>query len=127
MKQFACASLGHDCTWRYIANTEDLLTDIAALHLREAHGMTALGQDMVGRIKNMFTAPSASDAARAAGLVIKEYKCNLSPQCNWRYIAQTEDLLADGVAIHAREAHGVMEFTPEMIASVKRNAREWKM
>lgn len=125
MKEFACASLGYDCTWRYIANTEELLADITALHLRDVHGMTALGQEMVGRIKNLFTIPSPSDAARAAGLTLKEYKCDLSPQCNWRYIAQTEDLIADGVAVHAREAHGIKEFTPEMIASVKKKTHEW--
>jgi predicted small metal-binding protein len=65
------------------------------------------------------------DAAAAADLVLKEYNCDMDPECTWRYIAQTEELIADGVALHAREAHGVKEFTPEMIAKVKKSTHEW--
>jgi predicted small metal-binding protein len=125
MKEFACKSLGNDCGWRYIAKTEELLADVAAVHLRDVHGVYAITPDMVGKIKNLFTVPSPKDAAAAADLVLKEYNCNMDPECTWRYIAQTEELIADGVALHAREAHGVKEFTPEMIAKVKKSTHEW--
>jgi len=49
----------------------------------------------------------------------------MEPSCTWRYIAMTEELIADGAAVHAREAHGVKEFTPAMIANVKKSAHEW--
>jgi len=38
-----------------------------------------------------------------------------------------EELIVDGVAVHAGEAHGIKEFTPEMIANVKKSAHEWHM
>lgn len=126
MKEFACASLGNKCTWRHIAKTEDLLTDITALHLRDVHGVTALDQGMIARIKNLFTDASPESAARAADLALKEYNCDMGHGCTWRYIAQTEELIADGAAVHAREAHGITEFTPEMIARVKKKVHEWK-
>lgn len=125
MKEFACASLGNKCTWRHIAKTEDLLVDIAAIHLRDVHGLTALDQGMVGRIKNLFVDATSESTARAADLLLKEYNCDMGPGCTWRYIAQTEELIADGAAVHAREAHGVTEFTPEMIARVKKKVHEW--
>jgi predicted small metal-binding protein len=98
---------------------------MAAVHLRDVHGMNALTPDMVGKIKNLFTVPSSRDAAAAADLVLKEYNCDMDPECTWRYIAQTEELIADGVAVHAREAHGIKEFTPEMIAKAKKSIHEW--
>ncbi len=126
MKEFACKSLGYNDNWKYIARTEELLADMVAVHLRDVHGVNALSPDMVGKIKNSFSNPSQADAAAAADLVLKEYNCDMEPECTWRYIAQTEDLIADGVAVHAREAHGVKEFSPEMMAKVKKSARVWK-
>ncbi len=126
MKEFACASLGNNCTWKHIAMTEELLADIAAIHLRDVHDVQEISSDMVGKIKNLFTSPTGADAARSADLILKEYNCDMDPECTWRYIAMTEELIADGAAVHAREAHGVKEFTPEMIAKVKKLAHEWK-
>jgi predicted small metal-binding protein len=125
MREFRCESLGNNCSWKHIA-TEELLTDMVALHLRDVHGVQALDSDMVGRIKNLFTYPTKADAAAAADLVMKEYNCDISPECTWRYIAMTEELIADGAAVHAREAHGIREFSPEMIAHVKKSIRESK-
>ncbi|MDA8423605.1 MAG: DUF1059 domain-containing protein [Nitrospiraceae bacterium] len=51
---------------------------------------------------------------------------NLGFDCGFRYIAQTEELIADGIAMHAREAHGIMEFSPEMSTRVKSMAHDWK-
>lgn len=126
MREFACRNLGYDCNWKHIARTEELLADIVAVHLRDVHGVEEVSPDMLGKIKNLFTFPTAADAAGAADLVLKEYNCDMGPECTWRYIAMTEELIADGAAVHAREAHGIKEFTPEMIARVKRSAREWK-
>jgi predicted small metal-binding protein len=126
MREFACKSLGNDCTWKHIAKTEELLADIVAVHLRDVHGVREVSPVMLGKIKNLFAFPTAADAAGAADLVLKEYNCDMGPECTWRYIAMTEELIADGAAVHAREAHGIKEFTPEMIAKVKKSAHEWK-
>jgi predicted small metal-binding protein len=126
MREFKCSSLGNNCTWKHIAKTEELLTDVTAIHLRDVHGVQAVSPDMMGKIKNLFSNPTAVDADRAADLVLKEYNCDMGPGCTWRYIAMTEELIADGVSVHAREAHRIEEFTPEMIARVKRSAHEWE-
>ncbi len=126
MREFRCESLGNSCSWRHIANTEELLADITAIHLRDVHDVAEVSPEMLGKIKNLFTFPSAQDAAGAADLVLKEYNCDMDPECSWRYIAMTEELIADGAAAHAREAHGIKEFTPEMIARVKKSAHEWE-
>jgi predicted small metal-binding protein len=127
MKEFKCASLGNKCTWKHIAKTEELLADVAAVHLRDVHGMKALTTDMVGKIKNAFSNPDPIDAAKAEGLEMKEFMCkDLGYSCNWKYIAQTEELIADGVAVHAREAHGIREFTPELKAKVEKSLHLWK-
>jgi len=135
MKEFKCVNLrGNGCNWKHIAGTEELLADMVALHLREAHGMQELSPEMVGKIKNTFTNPSPEDIARVEGMipederpVMKEFLCkDLGTDCSWHYLAQTEELIADGVAMHAREAHGIQEFSPEMALKVKRLAHEWK-
>lgn len=126
MKQFACRSLGNNCNWKHIANTEELLADVVAVHLRDVHGTAALSQEVVGKIKTLFTDASPAEARAAESLVLKEYRCSLGPGCGWHYIAQTEDLITDGVAIHAREKHNIREFTPAMITTVKNSLHEWR-
>jgi predicted small metal-binding protein len=127
MREFRCASLGNNCTWKHIAKTEELLADVVAVHLRDVHGMKALSQDMLGKVKNFFSNPSPVEAKEAEGLVLKEFRCqDIGQKCSWKYIAQTEELIADGVAVHAREAHGIKEFSPEMMAKVKNSLHEWK-
>jgi predicted small metal-binding protein len=126
MKEFKCASLGKNCTWKHIARTEELLADVAALHLRDVHGELEVSPDRVGKIKNFFTNPTPIDGARAADLQLKQFNCDLGVGCTWRYIAMTEELISEGVAVHAREAHGVKEFTPAMIARVKNSAHPWE-
>ena len=126
MREFRCKDLGNSCTWKHIARTEELLADIVAVHLRDVHEVKAVGPDLLGKIKNLFLNPTAADAAGAADLVLKEYNCTLDPACTWRYIAMTEELMADGAAVHAREAHGIKEFSPEMIADVKKSAHAWE-
>ena len=126
MREFTCRGLGNDCSWKHVARTEDLLTDIVALHLREVHGMASLDAAMVAKIKGAFSNPTAVEAKEAEGLVLKEFRCSdLGQKCSWHYIAQTEDLIVDGVAVHAREAHGITEFTPEMRTKVENLLRVW--
>ncbi len=127
MREFRCASLGNNCTWKHIAKTEELLADVVAVHLRDVHGMYALTPDILGKVKNLFSNPSPVDAEKAEGLVLKEFRCqDIGQKCSWKYIAQTEELIADGVAVHAREAHGIKEFSPEMMTRVKNSVHEWK-
>jgi predicted small metal-binding protein len=126
MREFRCASLGNKCTWKHIAKTEELLADMIAIHLRDVHNVREVSPDLLGKIKNLFMFPAAADVAGATNLVLKEYNCDMDPECTWRYIAMTEELIADGAAVHAREAHGIKEFTPEMIARVKKSAHEWE-
>jgi len=127
MKELKCANLGYTCKWKYIANTEELLADVTALHLRDVHGVKAISQDMLGKIKNTFTSPTEADAAKFADVKMKVYNCDMAPKCSWRYIAMTEELIADGAAVHAREVHGITEFSPEMIGRVKKAAHEWDL
>ncbi len=124
MREFKCSSLGYKCSWKHIA-TEELLADMAALHLRDVHGVQEIDNEMVGRIKNLFTYPTEADAAGAADLVMKEYNCDMGPECTWRYVAMTEELISEGAAVHAREKHGVKNFTREMADKVKGAVRKW--
>lgn len=127
MRELKCADLGYNCSWKHIARTEELLADVTALHLRDIHGVTDLNADMVGRIRNVFSKASADEIAEAGGLALKEFKCaDLGTGCGWKYIAQTEELIVDGVAVHAREAHGIKEFTPELKAKVQNGLHEWR-
>jgi predicted small metal-binding protein len=126
-KEFSCKRIGYDCSWKHVANTEELLLDAAALHLRDVHGIPAVGVEMIGKIKQSFTNPSSVKEGGSDIPVMKELKCrDMGMDCNWRYLAQTEELIADGAAVHVREAHGISEFTPEMIAKAKNAIRIWK-
>jgi len=127
MKQFTCATLGYQCGWRHIAKTEELLADIAAIHLRDVHGVTAIDAAMVGKIKNAFSNPTTVEARETGELTMREFECReLGNSCGWKYIAQTEELIVDGVAMHAREVHGIKEFTPELKAKVENSLHEWR-
>jgi len=127
MRTFACKSLGNKCNWKHIAKTEELLADVVAVHLRDVHGVTSLTPELVVKIKNSFSNPTPVEAKEAEKLVLKEFACkDLGIKCDWKYIAQTEELIVDGVAVHARESHGIKEFTPEMAVKVKKLAHVWK-
>jgi predicted small metal-binding protein len=128
MREFSCKSMGNNCGWKHVARTEELLLDVVAVHLRDVHGVGALTQDMIGGIKNAFSkAEPVAVRGEIGDPVLKEFKCkDLGMDCGFRYIAQTEELIADGVAVHAREAHGIKEFTAEMATKVKNLSHEWK-
>jgi predicted small metal-binding protein len=124
MREFKCSNLGNKCTWKHIA-TEELLSDMVALHLRQAHGILEVDPGLLAKIRNSFSRPSNPDIKEEKDVVMKEYACSLAAGCSWRYMAMTEELIVDGTAVHARDAHGIREFTPEMIAAVKRASHEW--
>ncbi|HWR71585.1 MAG TPA: DUF1059 domain-containing protein [Nitrospirota bacterium] len=126
MREFSCKSLGNGCMWTQNARTEELLADIVAVHLRDVHGISVLGPDMLGKIKNSFSNPSPIDPEEPGDPVMKEYNCDLSAKCGWHTVALTEELIADNVAVHAREAHGIKEFTPEMKTKVENALHVWK-
>lgn len=127
MRTFTCKSLGNDCSWKHTERTEELLVDFVALHLRKAHGVKDVSPVMIGKIKNAFSEPAPVEEKAAEGLMLREFRCqDLGMKCDWHYIAQTEELIVDGVAIHAREAHGITEFTPELKVKVERSLQEWK-
>ncbi len=119
--EFKCNDLGYtDCKWKAISNTTDKLVDLVAVHLRDQHNIMDFNQEMITQVKN-----KSYDTKLAPGegeLEVKEYKC---PKCDWRYIAQTADLITDAVALHERDDHDVNSFTQEMIAAVKNNLKPW--
>lgn len=50
----------------------------------------------------------------------KEIECGkVVPGCKFKAHAETEEELLKQVADHAREAHGVTEVSPELLAKVK--------
>lgn len=126
MREFKCSSLGNKCSWRHIAKTEELLADVVAVHLRDVHGHQSLGNDTVAKIKRSFSNPTPTEAREAETLGLKVYHCELEKGCAFKYIAQTEELIVDGVAVHAREKHGVKEFSHEMKVKVEKALKPWK-
>ena len=51
---------------------------------------------------------------------MREFRCeSLGNKCSWKHIAKTEELLADIVAIHLRDVHGVKEVGPDMLGKIK--------
>ncbi len=126
MKKFTCRSLGYDCDWKQISATEELLADVVAVHLRECHGVQAVTPEELGKIKNSFGNPTPLAVNAAEDSELRVYNCDLGPNCSWHYIARTEELIADGVAVHAREAHGIREFTPEIKAHVENALLVWR-
>ena len=125
--EFYCRSIGNDCSWKHVARTEDLLLDVVALHLRDVHGEMGVSKERLAQIRNAFVKPVEVLATAEDIPTLKEFRCkDIGMQCNWKYIAQTEELIVDGAAVHARDAHDMREFTPEMIAKVKKAIHEWK-
>ncbi len=102
MKEFSCADMGNNCKVVLKAQTEDRLVELASLHMRDAHGMSSVSQDMVARMKNLFVNRSTPDAAYVVDRIFEKYNCSSDPQCTWRYITEAEMILT-GNNVHARE------------------------
>jgi len=113
-----CKELGHpECPWKAVSKTEDKLVDYVALHMRE-HGVSVLTDEMISDVKNIAKqVPHVHDEPE-----MKTFSC---PHCSWKFIAQTEDLIVDAAALHARDEHNVKEFTQYMIADTKKAIRPW--
>ncbi len=119
--EIRCSDLGYaNCIWNAVANTEDKLVDYVAVHMRDEHGIINFTQEMITEVKKKLGPTSASLGEEEP--TMKEYQC---PDCDWRYIAQTVNLIADAAAVHARDEHGVTEFTEEMITEVKNSLKPW--
>jgi predicted small metal-binding protein len=119
--EIKCSDLGHnDCGWKAVSNTEDKLADYVALHMRDQHGIREFTQEMIADVKKLGKVVTPSDKSKDPSM--KVYRCS---KCDWRYIAQTEDLIADAVAVHERDVHDVKLFTPEMVGKVKNSLNPW--
>ncbi len=118
----SCRELGHEgCNWHAVSNTEDRLVDFVAVHSRDHHGIRDFTQEMIATVKNRLGNVPETTAGEEEP-VMKEYRC---PKCSWRYLAQTDDLIVDAVALHARDAHEIKEFSREMGQKVKSHLTEW--
>ncbi len=103
MKEFDCKELGHSCDKVFTAETEERLADIVSVHLRDAHGVLTLSQEMTAKIKNLFINRATTDAAKVADRIFEKYNCSGEPECTWRYIAEAEMILNGGRPAHERE------------------------
>jgi predicted small metal-binding protein len=120
--EIKCSDLGNsDCNWKAVANTEDKLVDFVAVHARDHHGVQNFTQEMIANVKNKISTPAGKETTEEEPAMM-EYSC---PDCDWRYIAQTNDLIVDAVALHARDVHNVNIFTEEMRGSVKKKLKPW--
>ncbi len=103
MKQFSCSNLGMNCNATLMAPTEERLLDMVALHARDVHGMIAISQETLGKIKQLFVNRSAPDAANVVDRVLEKYNCDSDPECTWRYIAEAEMILTGNQSVHEKE------------------------
>ena len=103
MKAFSCASIGVNCKTTLTAPTDEKLLEMVSTHAREVHGMTAIPQDMLGKIRNNFVNRATTDAAYVVDRIFEKYNCNKEPECTWRFIAEAETILTGKPTIHERE------------------------
>lgn len=103
MKEFSCAKLGNDCAAILKARTEERLAELTTLHLREVHGITAIPEDKLAQIKQLFTSPATPDAASVVDRIFEKYNCDSDPECTWRYIAEAEMILTGSSKVHELE------------------------
>jgi predicted small metal-binding protein len=103
MKQFSCSMLGNACNVVLTAQTEERLAEKVSIHLRDVHGMIALSQDIVGKIKRAMVNRSIPDAASVVDRIFEKYNCEREPECTWRYIAEAEMILTGDKNAHGRE------------------------
>jgi predicted small metal-binding protein len=103
MKAFSCASIGVNCKTTLTAPTDEKLLEMVSTHAREVHGMTAIPQDMLGKIRNNFVNRATTDAAYVVDRIFEKYNCNKEPECTWRFIAEAETILTGKPTIHEKE------------------------
>jgi predicted small metal-binding protein len=103
MKEFSCASIGVNCKTTLTAPTDEKLLELVSSHARERHGMTAIPEDMLGKIRNHFVNRAPSDAAYVVDRIFEKYNCNKEPECTWRFITEAEMILTGKPSIHEKE------------------------
>ena len=103
MKKIACSDLGNNCNAVLTAQTEERLAEMAALHLRDAHGMSSVPQEKIAEMKNLFTNPATPDAAYVVDRIFEKYNCSSDAECTWRYIVEAETILTGKKKVHERE------------------------
>lgn len=103
MKAFSCASIGVNCKTTLTAPTDEKLLEMVSTHAREVHGMTAIPEDMLGKIRNNFVNRATSDAAYVVDRIFEKYNCNKEPECTWRFIAEAESILTGRPSVHEKE------------------------
>ncbi len=103
MKTFACSSLVPDCNAVLTAETDEKLIEQASIHAREVHGMAALPQEMIGRIRQLIVNRSPEDAAYVVDRIFETYNCDREPECTWRYISEAEMILTGQPKVHDKE------------------------
>ena len=103
MKEFSCASIGGNCKTTLSAPTDERLLELVSAHAREKHGMTAITEDMLGKIRNNFVNRTTSDAAYVADRIFEKYNCDKDPDCTWRYISEAESILTGEPSVHEKE------------------------
>jgi len=95
--------MGNRCNVVLTAPTEERLAEMASVHLREVHGMTAMSQDTIAKVKNLFRSRSTRDAAYVVDRIFEKYNCKSDPECTWRYIAEAEMILTGNKSAHTQE------------------------
>ncbi len=86
-----------------MAPTEERLLEMVSVHARDAHGMIAISQEELGKIKQLFANRSAPDAACVVDRLFEKYNCSSDPECTWRYIAEAEMILTGNQSVHEKE------------------------
>lgn len=103
MKEFPCSGLIPNCKGVLKAQTEELLAELVALHLRDVHGVQSVPPEKIAEIKRLFINPESSDSAFVVDRIFEKYNCDGDPECTWRYIAQAETILTGRDKVHERE------------------------
>ena len=104
MREFSCRELGYNCSAILTARSEDQLAELASIHLRDVHGMTAITQEKLAQIKNLFVNPSPQDAAAVVDRIFEKYNCSGDPECTQRYITFAETILSSKPLVYAEVA-----------------------
>jgi predicted small metal-binding protein len=103
MKEFSCASIGVNCNTTLTAPTDERLLELVSVHAREIHGMTAIPEDMLGKIRNHFVNQATTDAAYVVDRIFEKYNCDRDPECTWRYITEAETILGANTCVRGQE------------------------
>ena len=103
MKEFSCASIGVDCKTTFKAPTDERLLEMISVHAREMHGLPAIPEDMLAKIRNQFVNRATADAAYVVDRIFEKYNCDKDPECTWRYISEAESILTGRPSVHEKE------------------------